>query len=131
MRLAIILIVVFGVAGALVWVFSTRAAQQTPITNTSFERVQQDISNGAKFYDVRTKEEYADGHFKNAVNWPVEAMQAGQLPDVRKDTKIYVYCHSGNRASKATTALQQAGFSNVTSLGGLTDVQRMGGALIK
>ena len=57
-------------------------------------------------------------------------MQAGKLPDVAKDTKIYVYCHSGNRSGQATTILKNAGYTNVIDLHGLADVQTIGGKII-
>lgn len=102
-------------------------AQQSDSMN--FTSVQSDLSSGAKLYDVRTAQEYASGHFENAENWSLQDMQAGRLPEVPKTTKIYVYCQSGNRSSQAARLLRDAGFSNVTDLGGLRDVQEIGGKL--
>jgi phage shock protein E len=56
-------------------------------------------------------------------------MQVGKLPEVAKDTKIYVYCQSGNRSSQAVKILTDAGYANVSDLGGLQDVQANGGKL--
>ena len=95
-----------------------------------FTTVQAEVDSGAKLYDVRTKEEYASGHFKNAINWDVQDIQDGKLPDISKDTKIYVYCRSGNRSSQAAALLKDAGYVNVIDLGGLTDVQAIGGTLV-
>lgn len=96
---------------------------------TGFSKVQSDINAGAELYDVRTSQEFAAGHFAGAENWALQDMQAGKLPDVSKDTKIYVYCQSGNRSSQATKLLTDAGFTNVVDLGGLQDVQASGGKL--
>lgn len=101
-------------------------AQSSPM---SFSQVQTDITSGAKLYDVRTSQEYASGHFENADNWSLQDMQAGKLPDVPKNTRIYVYCQSGNRSSQAARLLKDAGYSNVTDLGGLQDVEKIGGKL--
>ena len=96
---------------------------------SSFSSVQSDVSNGAKLYDVRTSQEYTSGHFANSENHSLQDMQAGKLPEVAKDTKIYVYCQSGNRSSQAVKILTDAGYANVSDLGGLQDVQANGGKL--
>jgi rhodanese-related sulfurtransferase len=103
----------------------------SPSTKTSsFTDIQTAVKNGAHLYDVRTPDEYAAGHFARATNFPLQNMQANKLPPVNKTAKIYVYCHSGNRATQATTILKQNGYTNVTNLGGATAVESMGGKLI-
>lgn len=117
------------VFGGLIWLsVANKQPEQAPAL--SFAMVQQDVSGGAKLYDVRTASEYAEGHFAGATNWSLQDMEAGKLPDVAKDTKIYVYCHSGNRSSQATTILRSAGYTNVTDLHGLTSVEAIGGTLV-
>lgn len=128
-RTWIIIGIALAVFGGLIWLSVTNK-QDTPAPALSFSMVQQDVSSGAKLYDVRTASEYAEGHFKGAVNWSLQDMQAGKLPTASKDTKIYVYCHSGNRSSQATAILQDAGYTNVTDLHGLTNVEALGGTLV-
>lgn len=60
---------------------------------------------------------------------PLHEIEAGRLPEVSKDTKLYVYCRSGSRSFQAKQLLDDAGFTNVVDLGGLRDVQMMGGKL--
>ncbi|MCA9349361.1 rhodanese-like domain-containing protein, partial [Candidatus Saccharibacteria bacterium] len=67
----------------------------------------------------------------DAVNFDLQLMQAGQLPNIDKNTKIYVYCRSGNRSAQAASLLKQAGFTNITDLGGLSDIQNLGAELVK
>ena len=88
------------------------------------------VASGAKLYDVRTADEFASGHFAKAENWSLQDMQAGKMPTVAKDTKIYVYCHSGNRSSQSAALLQQAGYTNVTDLHGVANVESLGGKLV-
>jgi rhodanese-related sulfurtransferase len=88
------------------------------------------VKNGAHLYDVRTADEYKSGHFAGALNWSLQDMQAGKLPGVAKDAKIYVYCHSGNRSGQATTILAQSGYTNVTDLHGISAVESIGGKLV-
>jgi rhodanese-related sulfurtransferase len=59
----------------------------------------------------------------------VRQVQAGdaKLLDVPKDTKFHVYFRSGNRATTAVEILEQAGYTDVTNIGGLTDWQAAGG----
>lgn len=40
-----------------------------------------------------------------------------------KDTKINLYCRSGNRAGKALSALKAAGYNNVFNEGGIADAR--------
>lgn len=98
--------------------------------STKFATIQKELKDKSMLYDVRTAEEYRASHFENATNWSLQELEDGKLPDVSKDTKIYVYCRSGNRSSRAASILKKAGYVNVTDLGGLSDVQSMGGKLI-
>lgn len=109
---------------------SNTTAKIASTPKLSFASVQQAMQNGAKLYDVRTADEYKTSHFAGAVNWSLQDIEAGKLPEVAKDSKVYVYCRSGNRSGQATTLLNNAGYSNVTDLGGLTDVESIGGKLI-
>lgn len=66
--------------------------------------------------DVRTPEEYQQGHLAGSVNIP--------LPDIRsvranKNAPIKVYCKSGKRSAQAKGILEAMGYTNVTNLGGL------------
>ncbi len=77
-----------------------------------------DVAAGkAILFDVRTPAEYTTGHAHNAINLDSTDVEAGKLPDVPKDTKIYLYCHSGRRASIVSSILNHNGFSDVTNLG--------------
>lgn len=104
---------------------------ESPQQPKSFSLIQSDVQAGAKLYDVRTAAEYQSGHFEGALNFPLQDMQAGALPDIPKDQKVYVYCQSGNRSAQAAAIMKQAGFTNVIDLGGLEAVQSSGGKLIR
>lgn len=97
----------------------------------TFAAITKEVEQGAQLIDVRTPEEYAAGHFTGATNFNSVDIDAGKYPDTSKDATIYLYCRSGHRAGLALTALKQAGFTNVTSLGGLSDVQALGGKLVQ
>ena len=69
--------------------------------------------------DVRTEEEYADGHIRGSVNVPLQRIE-GILEKVTDPRKvIYVYCRSGVRSEKAVTILKQMGYANAIDIGGI------------
>ena len=69
--------------------------------------------------DVRTEEEYADGHIRGSVNVPLQKIE-GVLEKVTDPRKvIYVYCRSGVRSEKAVTILKQMGYANAIDIGGI------------
>lgn len=67
--------------------------------------------------DVRTQNEYNDGHIEGAKLIPVQDLQKriAELNTV-KDKTILVYCRSGNRSTVAAKILQEAGFNSVVNL---------------
>jgi len=68
--------------------------------------------------DVRTPQEFDQGHIPTAVNIPVDEIGADP-PDVPKDQLIIVYCRSGNRSARAARILEDAGFTEVVDFGGI------------
>lgn len=73
--------------------------------------------------DVRTQEEYDDGHIPDALLFPVDQIteeSAGQLvPD--KAATLLVYCRSGNRSKTASNLLLELGYTSVYDFGGIID----------
>lgn len=72
--------------------------------------------------DVRTLDEYKEGHIKNAKLLPLQNIPQDidkVLKD--KDQLILVYCRSGNRSKQAASKLVEAGFNNVKEFGGIID----------
>ncbi|WGY45757.1 rhodanese-like domain-containing protein [Vibrio sp. ABG19] len=80
------------------------------------------IDNGALVIDVRTTQEYADGHLPEARNIPLSDVGTG-FHDIDKQQPIVVYCRSGGRAAMAMEALQKQGFTHVHNGGGLNEMQ--------
>ncbi len=72
--------------------------------------------------DVRTVEEYEEGHIPNAICIPNETIgteEIKELPD--KNQLILVYCRSGNRSKQASEKLVALGYANVFEFGGIID----------
>lgn len=95
----------------------------------SFADVKADVEKGAKFYDVRSEDEFNAGNFGITESFPIAELEAGILPDVPKDTTIYVHCLRGIRSAKAVEILREAGFSQVYDLGGVQQVEAIGGQI--
>lgn len=72
--------------------------------------------------DVRTKEEFAEGHIENAILIPDYEI-ASKAEEILKDKNqlILVYCRSGNRSKVASKALVELGYTNVKEFGGIID----------
>ena len=72
--------------------------------------------------DVRTEEEYQEGHVPGAIVITNETISSGpleELPDM--DQAILVYCRSGNRSAQAAKKLAEAGYTQVYDFGGIID----------
>ncbi len=75
----------------------------------------------ATLVDVRTPQEYAQGHIPGAVSLPLDrlsVMAQKKLPD--KDKPVIVYCLSGGRSAQAAMILTQMGYKDIRNLGGIT-----------
>lgn len=81
---------------------------------------------GALLLDVRTADEFAEGHVDGAIQIPHDEL-ADRIQEVidkqggDKHKPIVVYCRSGHRAGIAKDVLTENGFDQVTNLGGYTD----------
>ena len=72
--------------------------------------------------DVRTGDEFREGHIEGAVlipDYEIAERAAAELPD--KNALILVYCRSGRRSANAANALVGLGYTNVYDFGGIID----------
>ena len=84
---------------------------------------QYNTTSGAILLDVRTPEEYAEGHIPGGRNLPLQNIdKAADIIDNR-DTPLFVHCLSGGRSRQAAAVLKQMGYTNVTNSGGIADYQ--------
>lgn len=73
------------------------------------------------YLDVRTKEEYEEGHYPDALHHDLAQLMQGVMPPLEKTTELKVYCRSGNRSEIAKEILLENGFTNVTNIGGFNN----------
>jgi rhodanese-related sulfurtransferase len=88
------------------------------IHNVSISEFQKAMKlSDATLVDVRTPEEYTEYHIKGAINinWYKRTFRNYVL-NIPQDKPILIYCRTGNRTSKTSTALQSLGFENIYNL---------------
>jgi rhodanese-related sulfurtransferase len=81
-----------------------------------------DSEEGYIILDVRTQEEYDQGHIPGAVCFPladIECKAKVFIPD--KDTMYLIYCRSGRRSKEAAEILVDQGYTNIMEFGGIID----------
>ena len=81
-----------------------------------------DSEEGYIILDVRTQEEYDEGHIPGATQISHEEITE-KAEDVLtdKDQLILVYCRSGRRSKIAAEALAELGYTNIKEFGGIID----------
>ena len=108
--IVLVVVVVYAMAG--------------PVSDSEKAAAKEKIRKGARVLDVRTPGEYAAGHYAGATNVPLQELQK-RLSDVGPTNQpVVVYCRSGARSAKAKQILLNAGFTDVTNAGGLSDLQK-------
>jgi rhodanese-related sulfurtransferase len=73
--------------------------------------------------DVRTPEEFSEGHLENAINIDVTSDDFdAKVASLDKEKPVMVYCKSGGRSARASARLKELGFKTITDLeGGITN----------
>ena len=90
------------------------------VTITSQEAQRMMTTDDVIIVDVRTKEEFMQGHIDGAILMPIQTLAdtaAQELGD--KHQIILVYCRSGNRSKQAARLLMDMGYLHVYDFGGI------------
>lgn len=89
-------------------------------TNITLENIKEIVENKEYIIiDVRTEEEYKEGHIKESINVPYDEID--ESIDIDKENIIFVYCKSGNRSKIAYKTLTNLGYT-VYDLGGYDSI---------
>lgn len=81
------------------------------------EKLNSYIKQGAVIIDVRSIQEYKEGHVESAISIPdyqIRKEIEKKIPN--KKTLIIVYCTTGHRSQKAQRILENMGYKNVYNL---------------
>ena len=119
-----------GLIITLIWnlsLFSLTSCQSNSTDSLAYDQISPEEAKNLMetetdyvILDVRTAEEYAEGHIPNAVNLnheDVPSKAEALLTD--KEALILVYCRSGRRSKIAAEALVELGYTNVKEFGGI------------
>ena len=74
---------------------------------------------GAILMDVRSPQEYREGHIPGSKNVPLQSLDKVTSFVNNQDTPVFVYCHSGARSAQAVSVLEDMGYTNVKNIGGI------------
>jgi len=73
------------------------------------ELIKEAIADGGIIVDVRTPQEYNDGHVTGSLNIPVNQIEARVSMLKKKEKTIILCCKSGGRAGQAKSILERNG----------------------
>ncbi len=115
---------------------STSKATQAvgKVETVSPEQFIQGLQQGnVQLLDVRSAEEYAEGHLDSAINIDVQEpdFQAETSRELQKDKKVYVYCRSGRRSLLAGEMLAKDGYTVIDLDGGILGWIKAGYPVVK
>jgi len=105
-------------------IFGLILAACSPAATTTSMALEVDVQEaytlreqGAFILDVRQPEEWEAGHIPGATLIPLGELES-RVDELPQDEEIVVVCRSGNRSATGRDILLDAGFTDVTSMGG-------------
>lgn len=104
------------------------------IKNISAEEMEKIISEKEVIIlDIRTLEEFKEGHINKAVNIDFYSKDFESNLDKLDKSKVYIiYCRSGNRSGVALKIMEKLKFTEVYNvLGGIGSIKQIGYPLVK
>ena len=116
--------IVFVITSFLLLLYLSGCGVGKGFSQMTMKEAQKLIEAGTDYLivDVRTKEEYDEGHIPGAILLPIEDIKEGKLellPD--KAQKIMVYCWTGRRSEDSAVILADAGYTQICDIGGYID----------
>lgn len=108
------------VAALLLFLLTGCSSKEGSITKVTCSKMKELLSSSkAILVDVRSKEEYDEGHLDKAINKPLTKLD--ELKGTSLETPIIVYCKSGMRSGNAAKELLKMGFINIYDLGPMSN----------
>jgi len=114
------LIIGVALSGSCVGKEKSTRVKENITPQEAFTLIQNNKSNpDFVIIDVRTLEEFADGHIENAANLDYYSETFQDELDKRDKNKTYfIYCRSGNRSGKALKIMEELNFREVYNMSG-------------
>jgi rhodanese-related sulfurtransferase len=89
------------------------------------EEIKSALQNGAVVIDVRTPQEYANGHYKGAKNIPLDRIDKNIQTIKNLKKPVIVCCASGMRSARAKAFLNKNGITEVHDAGSWYNLNNM------
>lgn len=123
--------IIFAIAALLLCVYSGAGQGFTSLPTGDF--LAQTREGGYVILDVRTADEFAEGHLEGALNIDVKSEDFRKIvrKSVKKGSRLAVYCRSGRRSKEAVAILSEMGFGGLElDKGYLSVIEQIGEVLI-
>lgn len=115
-RLLLLLVVLLSSMGLYSQV---KDAKFKSVSEAEFAKIIADKS--VQLIDVRTAEEYAEGHLEGSTNMDIKSADFDKkAATLKKDKTVAVYCKSGARSKVAAQKLAEKGYTVIEMNGGIT-----------
>jgi len=126
MNTGIILAAVLAIIVVVAWAVNAyRNKGFKAVSSDEFARIIGDTDT-VQLVDVRTKEEYEEGHISNAllIDYYSYNFEEQAIAKLSKEKTVAVYCRSGRRSASATRKLVKLGYEVVNLDGGILAWER-------
>lgn len=110
-----------ALAAVLVWMFASEFSRLASGVKqvTASEAVRLHDKQDGLFVDVRSENEYRNGHLPGAINVPPTAItQKNRKLERHKQKPVIIYCQTGMSSGKSGKLLRSQGFEQVYQLKG-------------
>lgn len=87
------------------------------------DQILRDQTDSAILLDVRSDEEWKEGHLSGALHIPHDQIRQRAKEEFPQGKPLFVYCRSGHRAGLAKKDLEKLGFNDVHNVGGILDYE--------
>ena len=104
--------------------YAVETEQEALYMNITAQEAKQIMDSGEAciILDVRTREEYDQGHIPGARCFPLDDIACSAevyIPD--KQMQYLIYCRSGRRSKQAAQILAELGYTDIKEFGGILD----------
>ena len=75
-------------------------------------------NNNVIVLDVRSKQEYNEGHVSGSINIPIYDLEKNAVQKLEKESIIIIYCSAGIRSKRGIQILKKLGYKNLYNIEG-------------
>ena len=116
--------------GLFIFILSACSAQSGDVI--SVKEFKSKLSQSSTLLDVRTPDEFNEGHLEKAININIKSDQfESQCEKLEKTKPVLVYCHSGARSHRAAEMLRKKGYKVLELDGGIEAWKEKGMPVVK